>query len=208
MSFFKRLSRGSRSNSYSYADDGYDSPKSDRFDNNNNNRDARYEGARPDSSGRPNESQHNRQQDLSSPTGAPGGESRDMYASRSAPKDGYQDAHYSSPQGGSSGGGGYANGMSHSAMPTGMNSNTVGGGGRGNNAVKSEPMPDLLQQAFQQAVLPYQSKIEEMEGQMQDMQAWVEQLEQERREMHAWIDKRGLRPGISILYSCHYSITA
>ena len=77
-------------------------------------------------------------------------------------------------------------------------------GGQGNMPVmhstppmasKTEPMPDLLAQAFNQAVRPYTDKIEALEGQVADLQAWVEQLEQQRAEVHAWIDKRGLRPG-------------
>lgn len=57
------------------------------------------------------------------------------------------------------------------------------------------PMPDLLAQAFNQAVRPYTEKIEQLESQLADMQAWVDQLEQQRAEVHNWIDKRGLRPG-------------
>jgi phage-related minor tail protein len=60
---------------------------------------------------------------------------------------------------------------------------------------KAEPMPDLLAQAFNQAVRPYTEKIEHLENQLADLQAWVEQLEQQRSEVHSWIDKRGLRPG-------------
>lgn len=63
------------------------------------------------------------------------------------------------------------------------------------NSAKPEPMPDLLAQAFNQAVRPYTEKIEQLESQLADMQAWIEQLEQQRAEVHGWIDKRGLRPG-------------
>jgi hypothetical protein len=62
-------------------------------------------------------------------------------------------------------------------------------------ANKPEPMPDLLAQAFNQAIRPYTEKIEQLESQLADMQAWVDQLEQQRAEVHNWIDKRGLRPG-------------
>jgi prefoldin subunit 5 len=58
-------------------------------------------------------------------------------------------------------------------------------------------MPDLLHQAFNQAILPYTEKIQALEHQLADMQAWVDQLEQQRAEVHGWIDKRGLRPGMS-----------
>lgn len=61
---------------------------------------------------------------------------------------------------------------------------------------KPEPMPDLLAQAFNQAVRPYTERIEQLENQLADMQAWVEQLEQQRAEVHSWIDKRGLRPDV------------
>ena len=67
------------------------------------------------------------------------------------------------------------------------------------NGGKPEPMPDLLAQAFNQAVRPYTEKIEQLESQLADMQAWVEQLEAQRAEVHSWIDKRGLRPGQSSL---------
>lgn len=59
------------------------------------------------------------------------------------------------------------------------------------------PMPDLLAAAFNQAIAPYTEKIEQLEQQLADMQAWVDQLEQQRAEVHGWIDKRGLRPGTS-----------
>ncbi|KAL1598636.1 hypothetical protein SLS60_007776 [Paraconiothyrium brasiliense] len=64
------------------------------------------------------------------------------------------------------------------------------------SGIKPEPMPDLLTQAFNQAVRPYTEKIEQLESQLADMQAWVEQLEQQRAEVHSWIDKRGLRPDV------------
>lgn len=57
------------------------------------------------------------------------------------------------------------------------------------------PMPDLLAQAFNQAIRPYTEKIEQLETQIADMQSWIDQLEQQRAEVHNWIDKRGLRPG-------------
>ena len=82
-------------------------------------------------------------------------------------------------------------GMSNGGMPMGapvpqaMNSAPL----------KAEPMPDLLAAAFNQAVRPYTEKIEQLESQLADMQAWVEQLEAQRAEVHSWIDKRGLRPG-------------
>ncbi len=63
------------------------------------------------------------------------------------------------------------------------------------SSIKTEPMPDLLAAAFNQAVRPYTEKIEQLESQLAEMQSWVEQLEAQRAEVHSWIDKRGLRPG-------------
>lgn len=60
---------------------------------------------------------------------------------------------------------------------------------------KTEPMPDLLTRAFNEAVRPYTEKIEHLEGQIAELNAWIESLEQQRAEVHSWIDKRGLRPG-------------
>jgi hypothetical protein len=79
------------------------------------------------------------------------------------------------------------------AVPPTGNSNPMGLG-----------MPDLLTAAFNQAVQPYVEKIEQLESQLADMQAWVDQLEQQRAEVHNWIDKRGLRPGKTDC-SAHYT---
>ncbi|KAF1843568.1 PigN-domain-containing protein [Cucurbitaria berberidis CBS 394.84] len=79
---------------------------------------------------------------------------------------------------------------SHNAMP--IRSQQIP-----NMGIKQpEPMPDLLTAAFNQAVRPYTEKIEQLESQLADMQAWVDQLEQQRAEVHNWIDKRGLRPDV------------
>lgn len=78
----------------------------------------------------------------------------------------------------------------HSSMPPAMNHRAPAMSGG-----QPEPMPDLLAQAFNQAIRPYTEKIEHLEAQIADMQAWVDQLEQQRAEVHGWIDKRGLRPG-------------
>lgn len=96
---------------------------------------------------------------------------KDMYPRPQAP----QDAGHYSPRG--------LNGAAAMGTPT-----------------KPEPMPDLLAQAFNQAVRPYTERIEQLENQLADMQAWVEQLEQQRAEVHSWIDKRGLRPGTFITH--------
>ncbi|KAL5119450.1 hypothetical protein ACEQ8H_002720 [Pleosporales sp. CAS-2024a] len=63
-------------------------------------------------------------------------------------------------------------------------------------AMQPVGMPELLTQAFNQAIQPYTEKIEQLEQQLADMQAWVDQLEQQRAEVHGWIDKRGLRPDV------------
>ncbi|KAF2152044.1 hypothetical protein K461DRAFT_227531 [Myriangium duriaei CBS 260.36] len=60
----------------------------------------------------------------------------------------------------------------------------------------SEAAPDLLTRAFNEAIRPYTSKLDEMEAELADLRAYVEQLESQRREVHAWIDKRGLRPDV------------
>ena len=62
-------------------------------------------------------------------------------------------------------------------------------------AAKSEPAPDLLLQAFNQALRPYTDKVDTLEGEIADLRAYIDQLEGQRSEVHAWIDKRGLRPG-------------
>ena len=64
---------------------------------------------------------------------------------------------------------------------------------------KTEPMPDMLTRAFNEAVRPYTDKIEQLEGEISDLRNWVEQLELQRSEVHSWIDKRGLRPGKILL---------
>lgn len=90
-------------------------------------------------------------------------------------------------------------------MPNGINAASLGQPTPPlSSGMKAEPMPDLLTQAFNQAVRPYTEKIEQLESQLADMQAWVEQLEQQRAEVHSWIDKRGLRPGRpTVLYLHH-----
>ncbi|CAO2652953.1 Nn.00g023640.m01.CDS01 [Neocucurbitaria sp. VM-36] len=120
---------------------------------------------------RPDSSRKETHQQPTSPT-----EDADMYPRQQQP----QETAY--PQGVPNGG--------HNAMP--IRSQQVPT--MGSN--KPEPMPDLLAQAFNQAVRPYTEKIEHLESQLADMQAWVDQLEQQRAEVHNWIDKRGLRPDV------------
>jgi hypothetical protein len=112
------------------------------------------------------------------PVTSPTTDEKDMYPRQAAPQEAYAP--------------GLQNG-GHNAMPTMANSTPTLSNG------KSEPMPDLLAQAFNQAVRPYTEKIEQLQNQLADLQAWVEQLEQQRAEVHGWIDKRGLRPGTYVL---------
>lgn len=77
----------------------------------------------------------------------------------------------------------------------GLSSSNPGSMSKG-PSLSSEPMPDLLTRAFNEAVRPYTNKLEEMEGEIADLKSWIEQLEGQRREVHAWIDKRGLRPDV------------
>jgi hypothetical protein len=69
------------------------------------------------------------------------------------------------------------------------------GSGNAFDHSKSEPAPDLLLQAFNQAIRPYSDKIDNLEGEIADLKAYIDALERQRTEVHAWIDKRGLRPG-------------
>lgn len=111
-------------------------------------------------------------QPVASPT-----EEKDMYNRQSAPQEAYPRP---MPNGG------------HNAMPA---MPAMGNPTPPLTATKAEPMPDLLAQAFNQAISPYKERIDQLEAQLSEMQAWVEQLEQQRAEIHSWIDKRGLRPG-------------
>ncbi|KAJ4291869.1 hypothetical protein N0V90_009765 [Kalmusia sp. IMI 367209] len=114
------------------------------------------------------ESQQQQQQQVSSPI------EQDMYPRTQQPQE---------PQ--------YSRGLTN-----GVNGMSLGQPTPPLSSGKTEPMPDLLAQAFNQAVRPYTEKIEQLESQLADMQAWVEQLEQQRAEVHSWIDKRGLRPDV------------
>lgn len=109
-----------------------------------------------------------------------------MYPRQSGPQEPF------SPQRTMSGG--------HNAMPSidpshgGMGMPMSGG----MHMKPSEPSlgaPDLLTRAFNEAVRPYTERIDQLEGQIAELNAWIETLEQQRAEVHSWIDKRGLRPG-------------
>jgi hypothetical protein len=135
-----------------------------------------YEKVRPESS---HTQQPQQQQQNSSPT------EQDMYPRPQQPQE---------PQ--------YSRGLSN-----GVNSMSLGQPTPPlSSSMKPEPMPDLLTQAFNQAVRPYTEKIEQLESQLADMQAWVEQLEQQRADVHSWIDKRGLRPGTATTLQSHVPV--
>ena len=79
----------------------------------------------------------------------------------------------------------FGNGSTGRLMPD-LRSATPAGAG---------PMPDLLKQAFNEAVRPYSEKIDRLERELADAQSWIGTLEAERAEIMAWIDRRNLRPG-------------
>jgi hypothetical protein len=173
--FFKRLSRGSRSNSYVIDDDNYNTSRS----------------APQEDSPRQSLSQHNTYNgtggaaSTTSPTKeSQRPESQDkMFARSQAPADPYSRAQQPT-----------------NGMATGRNSIAMEGPASTPKPVVAAP--DLLTQAFHQVVLPYTDKIADLEAQVAEMQQWVENLEQQRAEVHSWIDKRGLRPGMSLTQFC------
>jgi hypothetical protein len=132
--------------------------------------DAQEFDQRPDSSRKSQQQQ--RPPTITSPT-----DDTEMYPRPQAPQDAY-------PRG-------LPNGHNAAAVPNMAQSNPQLTSG------KIEPMPDMLAQAFNQAIRPYSERIAELESQLLETQGWVEQLEQQRAEVHSWIDKRGLRPGRS-----------
>ena len=190
--FFKRLSR-SRSNSQSYVD-SYDS----RHDSKTNSQDydnARYppgkHSSAPVSTGAedlqrdiPGSRQSNTAPQLADPLQKETG----MYARQSQPTEVPPNGAYASPPlSAGGGGGGMSNGYgSYSSK-----------GGYAENASPNERKqpPDLLLQAFNQALRPHIDKVESLENEIADLRAYIDQLEAQRGEVHAWIDKRGLRPG-------------
>lgn len=183
MVFFKRLSR-SRSNSQSYVD-GYDS----RHDSKTNSAtyDDKFAGAAvapsptegvPVSRQSSNDAAHN---SLAKETG-----STSMYARQSQPTEvshgQYNQNQYASPPTSAGGARGAPNGYSSSYDDAGT-------------ARKSDTAPDLLLQAFNQALRPHLDKVDTLESEIADLNKYIAQLESQQREVHAWIDKRGLRPG-------------
>lgn len=175
--FFKRLSR-SRSNSQSYVDTGYPSPHDSKA--NSTSYDDKYDD-RPGSSRQGNQApQPGDSLDRKETSGG-------MYARQNQPQEVGGGAYASPPvsAGGPRGGHAVMNGYSsYDTEP---------------RPAKDTAAPDLLMQAFTQALRPYTDKADALEAEISDLRAYIEQLESQRSEVHAWIDKRGLRPGLSLL---------
>lgn len=170
--FFKRLSR-SRSNSQSYVDDyRHDSKANSAYDE-------KY--AQPEPADALQQQPSSRDLD---PDTRPHSKDANMYARQAAP----QEVQYGSPPMSSGGPGhrGQPNGYGHGGFESGAPPPS-----------KSEPLPDLLSQAFNQALRPYNEKVDNLESEIADLRAYIDQLEAQRNDVHAWIDKRGLRPGKS-----------
>jgi hypothetical protein len=169
--FFKRLSR-SRSNSQSYVDDSYrnDSKANSQYDD-------KYSQDRENPDSLPPSSRsldHERPQSK---------EANMAYNNRP------QDATYASPPMTSAG--------PHRAQSNGHYGHGGGFDGAPPPQAKAEPLPDLLTQAFNTALRPYNEKVDNLESEIADLRAYIDQLEAQRNDIHAWIDKRGLRPGKS-----------
>ena len=105
-----------------------------------------------------------------------------MYPRQSQPTE-VQDGIYST-RGTMSNGNGY--GPSSGGYDSGMPSQKM----------DNMPAPDLLTQAFNQALRPHMDKVDTLESEIADLRAYIDQLEAQRGEVHAWIDKRGLRPDV------------
>ncbi|KAK5107352.1 hypothetical protein LTR62_001368 [Meristemomyces frigidus] len=187
---FKRLSR-SRSNSQSYVDNQYN--------NNNSPHDSKYNSASYDD-GRVSEDKYNvsgdrdEQQPISSrqatnQTDGANAKETSMYARQTQPTEvgGGQYNNQSVSAGGLQGRQQQSNG--YASYESGMNTSA-------SKPVAHEPAPDLLYQAFNQALRPYTDKVETLESEIADLRAYIDQLESQRGDVHAWIDKRGLRPDV------------
>ena len=177
--FFKRLSRSrSRSNSQSYVDT-YHSPHDSKHSYPD---DQRYPTA-PDAGAGDSlpfddrrDLPSSRQSDTAFNT-APS--AKDMYPRQSQPQEVYASPPLSATGGGpvTNGYGGYVDDVPPQKMASG------------------QAPPDLLMQAFNQALRPHMDKVDSLENEIADLRAYIDQLEQQRGDVHAWIDKRGLRPG-------------
>jgi len=164
--FFKRLSRGSRSNSY--VDDYPDSPHEKHTFHDSPHQSTSQHNTIAGQPTPPLSSYDNKE-----PTG--------MYRTSQAPQDPYTQQQFQQQQRTLS------NGLGGQQRTTSMPMDV---------SAKTEAAPDLLTRAFNEALRPKQERIEQLEGELANLQAYVEQLEQQRSEMYSWIDKRGLRPGL------------
>jgi len=170
--FFKRLSR-SRSNSRSYADEQPTTDgKAGSYDEHMD-----Y-STRPDSSQQSNSGFNNNNHTQK--------QNGQLYS----PHDSAHQEYHSAPLSRSS-----QQNMPNTYTQPSSRAGSVGG----DFGKPGEGPTDLLTRAFNEAIRPYTSKIEEMEVELAEMRAYTEQLESQRKEVHAWIDKRGLRPGIYII---------
>ena len=184
--FFKRLSR-SRSNSQSYVDNY--SP----VDSKNASQTYDYVDKPPVSAGAeqqefddrrdlPSSRHSNTAPQLGDPLAKETSDaSADMYPRQSQP----QEVSYNT-RGAMSNGNGY--GPSSGGYDSGLPPQKM-------DAVH-HPAPDLLTQAFNQALRPHMEKVDSLESEIADLRAYIDQLESQRGEVHAWIDKRGLRPDV------------
>jgi hypothetical protein len=205
MVFFKRLSRSrSRSNSNSYVDQ-YDPARHDSKTN-SASYDDKYAQSAP--VGSPTD-EHDQGVPIRSHSETRGGADHalpkepesNMYSRRERPVEVDQQQFGANPNHNNSGlnGAQYASGRAPGSSSGGLGA--LGGGytsgGSAFDHEKAEPAPDLLLQAFNQAIRPYSDKIDNLEGEIADLKAYIDALERQRTEVHAWIDKRGLRPGES-----------
>jgi hypothetical protein len=184
--FFKRLSR-SRSNSQSYVD-SYSSP----HDSKTNSQTYDYDKSLPASAGAeqqpfddrrdlPSSRQSNTApqfgESLEKETGGASGTQMYPRQTEEASRDGIYNT-MSNGNGYGPSSGGYDSGMPSQKMDS------------------MQAAPDLLTQAFNQALRPHMDKVEGLESEIADLRAYIDQLEAQRSEVHAWIDKRGLRPDV------------
>lgn len=189
MVFFKRLSRSrSRSNSQSYVDNNYDS----RHDSKTYD-DQGYAHSEPprdraivagDDYDRPPASAHSEKGPRLGDGFAKETSGGDMYSRRDRPVE------VANQQAGNAfASGGYRENLSDRTR-------AASNGYDAPQAAKSDAAaPNLLIEAFNQAVRPYSDKIEGLESEIADLRAYIASLERQQNEVHAWIDKRGLRPG-------------
>lgn len=203
MSFFKRLSR-SRSNSQSYVD-SYHSPHDSKTNSQSYDEAQRYAGDKFGQSGQygsapvsagsepplddradlPSSRQSNQAPQLSDPLA----KETSMYPRQSQPTEVHSnDAMYNSPP---------MSATAPRAAPMSNGYSSAPGGYDSHGSSKQDAPPDLLLQAFNQALRPHQDRVNNLESEVEDLRAYISQLEKERSDVHAWIDTRGLRPGES-----------